>query len=146
MEQGRGAEQDVGLSAPAIIIKVAEPVEAALQVFCFIALFFGHFPPRHPPAPLEMSAGVVIPAWALKAAPEALVCLRLNDGDTRVGIAGGALAFDIAFWIIASELEREATTVVKPECLRHAPSGGENESCSDNNGRDTHPAEPLVFD
>ena len=62
----------VSSAPPAVVIEVAETIKAALQVFRSVALFLGHTTPRDPPAPLEMSARVVIPTGALKAATEAL--------------------------------------------------------------------------
>ena len=98
-------------AAPAVIVEVAELVETALEIFRSVALFFRDAPPRHPSAPIEMPARIIVPAGALHAAAEPLVRLCLDDGHARVGVARRALALDIAARVIAAELEREAALV-----------------------------------
>jgi hypothetical protein len=90
---------------PTIVIKIAELVEAALHIFRFVPLFLGYFAAWHPAAPFEVPSRVVVPTSALKTAPEALIGLRLDDGDARVSITGCTLAFDIALGIVTAKLE-----------------------------------------
>jgi hypothetical protein len=66
---------------PAVVVEIAELIEAALQFFRAVALFLGNTLPWHIPAPLGVPRRIVRPSWALKAATEALVGVRLDDCD-----------------------------------------------------------------
>ncbi len=81
------AERGLQSAPPAVVVEIAEPIEAALQFFRTVVLFLGNTVPRHIPASLEVRCRIVIPSWTLKAATKALVGVRLDDCDARVGIA-----------------------------------------------------------
>lgn len=129
------------LPPPPVVVEIAEPVEATLQIFRSVVLLLGHTMPRHPPAPLEVPARIVVPTGALKTAAEALIGLCLDDRDAGVGVARRALAFDIAARIVAAELEREPA-LVEAQSLRERSAGDENKGGSDDNSGDTH--EPCL--
>ena len=52
--------------------------EAAVQLFRAAALFLGYSLPWHIPAPLGVPRRIIRQSWALKAATEALVRIRLD--------------------------------------------------------------------
>ena len=51
--------------SPAVVVEIAEPIEAALQVFRSAALCLRNALPGHIPAPLEMPSRIVVPGWPL---------------------------------------------------------------------------------
>ena len=50
---------------PAVVVEIAEPIEAALQFFRSAALCLRNALPWHIPAPLEMPSRIVVPGWPL---------------------------------------------------------------------------------
>jgi hypothetical protein len=88
-----------------------------------VALFLGNTLPWHIPAPLGVPRRIVRPSWALKAATEALVGVRLDDGDLRIDLAACTLALDIAATIIAPTINAvilagPANVTVRPIAVR----------------------------
>jgi hypothetical protein len=88
---------------PAVVVEIAESIEAALQVFRSAALCLCNALPWHIPAPLEMPSRIVVPGWPLQAATEALVGVRLDDCDARINLACCALALDIAAAVVPAK-------------------------------------------
>ena len=95
-----------------------------------IALFFGNLPARHKPAPLEVRPRSVLPRRATQATTKAIIGVRLHDGDARVDLARGPLAFDVTAAVFAAKLEGESAVAVEPKRL----GSGERSREDDNSG------------
>jgi hypothetical protein len=100
-QDARAVEVAAKSASPAVVVEIAEPIKAALQLFRSVALFLSSTPPRHIPAPLGVPHRIVRLSWALKATTEAHVGVRLDDCDPRIDLAACTLALDIAPAIIA---------------------------------------------
>jgi hypothetical protein len=50
----------------------------------------------------------------------------LNDGDARIDLARGALAFDVTAAVVAPELEGESAVAIEPQRLRYGGAGNEH--------------------
>ncbi len=99
------------------VVKIAETVEAVLQLFGPAALLIKHGATGSPPAPLEMGSYIALPTLSAKSAPEPVVRICLDLRDAGVDFAASPLAFDIAPPIVGAELEGKAP-VIKTEGLR----------------------------
>ncbi len=128
---------------PAVVVEIAQPIKAALQLLRSVFLFLGNTMPWHIPAPLEMPRRVVRPSWAFEAAAEALVGVGLDDGNARIRVARGALTFDITAGIVVAKAKREAM-LIDANRLSDGSAGSENEGCSPQKRGDTHGMGALV--
>lgn len=90
-----------------VVIKVAELVEAALQITLTIALLFGYHTPRNKTAPAKVGANVPIPGRSAIATAELVVGFSLNRSDARIDFTGSSFAFDIAATVTPLESEFE---------------------------------------
>jgi hypothetical protein len=108
---------DFSSASPAIVIEIAQPIKALLQVLRAVALLVGCASSRHKAAPLEMRLGIVAPGRASQAAAKAPIGFRLHDGDARVDFARSTLAFDIASLVVASKAKRKAAAGINADAL-----------------------------
>jgi hypothetical protein len=84
---GGAAPVRLNSARPTIVVKIAEAVEAALQLIRPRALLFRDAAPRHISTPAEVRLRIIDPRRSSQTATEALVGIGLDDGDPRIDFA-----------------------------------------------------------